>query len=124
MLENIIAGIIATFICSMIYKLLEFIKNRKNEKPNINSKNGQVTLRELSIAKKQFFACLIYLFIVIAGLIFDIFVYDFLLVFILVTSFFAFILIWGSFDLVFYPFKNYLQEREKEFPNKDSNSDK
>ncbi|MFU0790703.1 MAG: hypothetical protein ACFWT6_12190 [Virgibacillus proomii] len=120
MIENIVAGIIATLICSTIFKVLEVIKNRKKDEPNIKTKDGKVTLRDISIARKQFFICLNYLIIVAIALMLDIIVYDFLLTFILVTVFFTFLLLWGSFDAIFYPLKRFIGNKENQSPNKDS----
>lgn len=120
MIENIISGIIATLFCSAIFKVLDWIKRKPKEKEGSNYGDEEITLRKLSIARKQFFISLAYLFAVIIALTFNVFIYDFLVTFILVTAFFSFILLWGSFDAIFYPLKRVLYESKNELSNKDS----
>ncbi|MED4323201.1 hypothetical protein P9227_00745 [Bacillus licheniformis] len=117
MIENIVAGIIATLICSILSNLFGVFKNRKKDEP----KNRETTLKEVEKVRKQFFVCLIYLFIVVIGFIFNLFVFELLLTFISVTIIFIFIILWGAFDAIYYPLKSTIQKTEDEYFDKDSN---
>ncbi|WP_241475228.1 hypothetical protein [Priestia flexa] len=120
MFENIVAGIIATLICSIIAKLLESLKNNKVKTSTFESGNEQTTLKDITMARKQFFICLIYLFIIVIGLIFNLFGSGVLLTFIFVTAIFTFILCWGAFDAIFHPFNRKLKKVDNQLANEDS----
>ena len=118
MLENIFAGIIATIICSLTMKIWQKFKNRK--KQDTQNENSKITLKDIKLIRKQFFICLIYLFVIVVGLIFKWFKNDILLTFISTTLFFAFIFLWGAFDAIFNPIKKELENSKDEFTNKNT----
>lgn len=121
MVENIISGIVATLICSISIKIWEKFKNRKKQYTEKNTQ--ELTIRELKLIRKQFFVCLIYLFIVVFVLMFN-WYNDVLRTFILTTVFFIFILLWGAFDAIFNPMKQRVSDKEYEFTNQNPNNDK
>lgn len=97
--ENLISGILATLIGTLIIKIFS---NLKTKSENESTPNQMVTsMRMIELARNQFFFVLLYLLAVIAFLVSGLTRQQTVLVFISVTSLFSFILLWGSFDLVY-----------------------
>ena len=97
--ENLISGILATLIGTLIIKIFS---NLKTKSENESTPNQMVTsMRMIKLARNQFFFVLLYLLAVIAFLVSGLTRQQTVLVFISVTSLFSFILLWGSFDLVY-----------------------